>query len=254
LSLNLEPEKTRALFCSLKDLNLVATKINFQSQPKAFLLKNRKGHRNVGVNFWMVSFEMDDIILKCREYCQQMSVKDLHHGFEHSLRVCRYALEIGKQENADLWVVEIASYLHDIGRGHEEGEYHTETSSRLARSFLKKLGLPENQIERVTHCVETHSRKEQHRKTPKTLEAQVLYDADGLEMIGAVGILRIALSSVVSDRGWNHILKKAKWRLDIIDDFLTPSGKTIAKTRKKLVNDFANQLTRELETSDKQKV
>lgn len=194
----------------------------------------------------MAHLNINEVILKCREYSQRMSPKDIHHGFEHCSRVHRYAVEIGKHENADLWVVEIASYLHDIGRGHEKGEYHTETSAKLAEAFLKNLGLSDSQIRRVTDCIKTHSRKDQYRKTPETIEAKVLYDADGLEMIGAVGILRTALSAVMQNKEWNHVLKKAKWRLKIIDDFLTPYGKAIAKTRKNLVTNFANQLFIEL--------
>ena len=176
-----------------------------------------------------------------------MAPRDLHHGYEHSLRVREYALEIGEHEDADLEIVEIASYLHDIGRGREkDGEYHTVASARLAASFLRGLGLQKEKIEQVVHCIECHSRKDPYRKTPQTLEAKVLYDADGLEMIGAVGMLRIALSASVRGKGWDHVLRKAEWRLKIIDDFLTAHGEMIAKRRRKLVSDFIDQLVCEL--------
>lgn len=199
----------------------------------------------------MVSLNLDELISRCREYSREMLPRDVHHGFDHAIRVRKYALEIGRQENADLWVVEIASYLHDIGRGHEKkGEYHTETSARLSESFLKRLGLSAKEVERVIHCIKCHSRKRKCRKRPETLEAKVLYDADGLDMIGAVGILRTALSATVKNKGWNHILRKAKWRLSILDDFLTPTGKLIAKRRKKLISDFVNQLINELKVEN----
>lgn len=195
----------------------------------------------------MVSLNLDEVVSRCREYSREMLPRDIHHGFGHALRVRKYALEIGRQENADLWVVEVASYLHDIGRGHEEGEeYHTVTSARLSESFLGRLGLPEKEIQRVIHCIQCHSRKKKYRRRPQTLEAKVLYDADGLDMIGAVGILRTALSAAVKNKGWDHILHKARWRLNILDDFLTPTGKLMAKRRRKLVLDFVDQLINEL--------
>ncbi|NIO36816.1 HD domain-containing protein [Candidatus Bathyarchaeota archaeon] len=196
----------------------------------------------------MASLNLDEVVSRCKEYSQQMLPRDIHHGFEHILRVRKYALEIGRRENADLWVVEIASYLHDIGRGHEEkGEYHTVTGARLANSFLKSLRLPEREVYRVVHSIECHSRKKAYRKRPETLEAEVLYDADGLDMIGAAGILRIALSAAVINKGWDHIVEKSRWRLSILDDFLTTTGKLMATERRKLVSDFVNQLLNELE-------
>ena len=201
----------------------------------------------------MVPFDFEKVILECKEYSQNMSPKDLHHGFDHCLRVKNYAVEIAKSENADFWVVEIASYLHDVGRGHEKTEYHTTTSAKLANSLLRKLGLTEKETQRVVHCIETHSRKKLRRQKPQTIEAKVLYDADGLEMIGAIGMLRTGLSAQVQNKDWKHILKKAKWRLKIKNDFLTSSGKKIAKRREKLVTIFVNQLASELKQTQQQK-
>jgi uncharacterized protein len=176
-----------------------------------------------------------------------MSIKDLHHGFEHSQRVRNYALHLAKNQKADKLVIEISSYLHDIGTGHEKKEYHTQTSAKLAKTFLSTQNLPKEKIHKIIHCIETHSRKKLQRKFPQTIEAKILYDADGLEMIGAVGLLRTALSAQVQNKDWNHVLKKAKWRLQIQDDFLTQTAKRIAKQRKKLLKTFIKQLRYELQ-------
>ncbi|MFW6110473.1 MAG: HD domain-containing protein [Thermoproteota archaeon] len=188
------------------------------------------------------------VISECREYSRKMVPRDLHHGFDHILRVRGYALTIGKREDADLRVVEISSYLHDVGRGHEvEGEYHTVTSVRLARQFLSRFKISKEEIEKVTNAIECHSRKKAYRKKPRTLETEVIYDADGLDMIGAVGMLRMGYSAVLKGRGWDHVLKKARWRLQILNDFLTETGRMMAKRREKLVKDFIHQLLQELD-------
>jgi uncharacterized protein len=176
-----------------------------------------------------------------------MSIKDLHHGFDHSQRVRNYALHLAKNQKADKQVIEIAAYLHDIGRGQQKEEYHTQTSVKLAKTFLTNQKLPKEMIQKIVHCIETHSRKNIQRKTPQTIEAKILYDADGLEMIGAVGLLRTALSAQVQNKDWNHVLKKAKWRLQIKDDFLTQTAKKIAKQRQHLLKTFIQQLTLELQ-------
>ena len=194
---------------------------------------------------------INKIIQETKKYSKLMSPKDLHHGFEHSQRVRNYALLIAEAEKADITIVEIAAYLHDIGRGHEKNQYHTKTSSKLAKIFLLNLDFPKKATQKIIHCIETHSRKKIYRKPPKTIEAKVLYDADGLEMIGAVGLLRTALSAQVQNKDWNHILKKAKWRLKIREDFLTLTGKKIAQQRQKLVTKFILQLTSELQQTMK---
>jgi len=190
---------------------------------------------------------VNKIIQETKRYSKLMSPKDLHHGFDHSLRVRNYALQIAEAEKANVTIVEIASYLHDIGRGREKNQYHTKTSSQLAKTFLINLGFPKDQTQKIIHCIETHSRKPFHRKAPETIEAKVLYDADGLELIGAVGLLRTALSAQVQNKDWKHILKKALWRLKIKDDFLTLTGKKISQKRKNLITLFIHQLTSELQ-------
>jgi uncharacterized protein len=197
----------------------------------------------------MQTYDINKIISETKKYSQKMSPKDLHHGFEHCQRVRNYAMQIAKTEKADFNIVEIASYLHDIGRGHEKNQYHTKTSAELAKTFLTNIGFPTKPIQEIIHCIETHSRKQKHKKTPKTKEAKILYDADGLEMIGAVGLLRTGLSAQVQNKDWEHVLKKAKWRLKIKDDFLTSTGKEIAKQRQNLLTAFVNQLTKELKNN-----
>lgn len=199
----------------------------------------------------MQRFEIDKVILECKKYSKRMSPKDLHHGFEHSQRVRDYAVQIAESEKADLIIVEIAAYLHDLGRGKEKNQYHTKASSQMAKKFLLNLGLPKNQIKKVIHCIETHSRKPNHRKAPKTKEAKILYDADGLEMIGAIGILRMALSAQIQNKNWLHVIEKANWRLKIKEDFLTATGKKIAKQRQTLIKQFVNQLKKELKNTIK---
>ena len=80
-----------------------------------------------------------------------MSIKDLHHGFEYSQRERNYALHLAKNQKADKQVIEIASYLHDIGRGHEKEEYHTQTSVKLAKTFLTNQNLAKDQSFLLTH-------------------------------------------------------------------------------------------------------
>jgi len=117
------------------------------------------------------------------------------HDWDHTERVCRLALRLGKKEKANLDVVRLAAILHDIGRAEEDRSNgricHSEAGAALARKILARHGLDIETIRRVGDCIRTH----RFRKStvPATTEAKVLFDADKLDSIGAVGIGRAFL-------------------------------------------------------------
>jgi len=117
------------------------------------------------------------------------------HDWDHTERVLRLCLRIGKKEKANLDVLRLSALLHDIGRGEEDlsnGRVcHSRAGAALARELLRKRGLDPGLVKDVVHCIRTHRFRK--RAVPKTLEARVLFDADKLDSIGAVGIGRAFL-------------------------------------------------------------
>lgn len=117
------------------------------------------------------------------------------HGPDHSERVYQMAMRLGKAMNADLEVLAAAGLLHDIGRARERecrGTIcHAEYGAELAGPILEQLGYRQETIDRICHCIRTH----RYRGTckPKILEAKILFDADKLDSIGAIGIGRAFL-------------------------------------------------------------
>lgn len=118
------------------------------------------------------------------------------HGWDHVERVWNLCRRIGTEEGANLEILEAAAYLHDVGRAEEFSSggviCHAALGARLARKILEKEGLPEDWIGAVVHCVEAH-RFRGSGPRPQSLEAKVLFDADKLDSIGAVGIGRAFL-------------------------------------------------------------
>jgi uncharacterized protein len=114
------------------------------------------------------------------------------HDWEHSCRVYNLCMHIGKVERADLEVLSIAAYLHDIGRPWQDESKgticHAEKGAEMARSFLERYPLPEEETEKIIHCILSHRFRGNRR--PETLEARVLFDSDKLDSIGAIGIAR----------------------------------------------------------------
>jgi len=117
------------------------------------------------------------------------------HAWDHTLRVCRLCEKIGRKEGADLTVLLAAAYLHDIGRSGQDvtngAVCHALEGARIARSFVYELPLSRSRKENIIHCIKTHRFRGNHR--PDTAEAKVLFDADKLDAIGAIGIARAYL-------------------------------------------------------------
>jgi len=117
------------------------------------------------------------------------------HDWDHTERVRRLALRIGRKEGADLGVVELAALLHDIGREEEDRSHgricHGRSGAALAKAILESHGCEPATVRAVVHAIRTH----RFRKggAPRTLEARVLFDADKLDSIGAVGVGRAFL-------------------------------------------------------------
>jgi uncharacterized protein len=114
------------------------------------------------------------------------------HDWEHTLRVVRLCNVIGASEGADMLVLNAAAYLHDIGRSRQDSSNgnicHAEEGARMALPLIYAMDINMTRKDNILHCIQSHRfRKE---PTPNTLEAKVLFDADKIDAIGAVGIAR----------------------------------------------------------------
>lgn len=112
------------------------------------------------------------------------------HDWPHIERVWKTSLTLGREENADLFVVQLAALLHDIA----DWKFHGGDESagpRAAREWLLRFGIEEVAIAHVCQIIAGLSFKGAGVATPmQTLEGQIVQDADRLDAIGAVGIAR----------------------------------------------------------------
>jgi len=117
------------------------------------------------------------------------------HDWDHTRRVAALCDSIGRVEKADLTVLRMAAYMHDIGRCHQDRssgvQCHAKEGARMAAAILADVPLPDPEKRNIIHCIRSHRFRENH--APETLEAKVLFDADKLDAIGAVGVARAYL-------------------------------------------------------------
>jgi uncharacterized protein len=117
------------------------------------------------------------------------------HAWDHTCRVVRLCERIGPAEGADRVVLGAAALLHDIGRGCQDASNgavcHAERGEVLARPVVGALPLSAARRDNILHCIRTH--RFRGDQAPATVEARVLFDADKLDAIGAVGIARAFL-------------------------------------------------------------
>lgn len=130
---------------------------------------------------------------QCEQY-MLAHTSDGAHDAEHIYRVLYAALSLGKREKSVDWDVLITSaLLHDVGREVElrTGENHALAGARMAKEFLLQQGASEQLAGRVADCVRTH--RFTSDDAPATVEARILYDADKLDVAGALGMARSLL-------------------------------------------------------------
>lgn len=126
------------------------------------------------------------------------SRKDRAHDLDHALRVKEWGRKLAAKEGADSLIIELSALLHDIGRSGAVERTHAESSASLAVNILHKAGCPEDVVLRVKEAIVSHSREAGYE--PKTLEAKILYDADKLDFVGAIGLGR--LFTLAGVEGW----------------------------------------------------
>ena len=210
--------------------------------------------------------KVDDILINrltdiCRVFFDQARAS---HGWDHVQRVTALCQTMGPMEGCDMTVLLASALLHDIARRQcdmEKGaRCHARVGAQMAREILAGLNLDERFIGQVVHCVATHRYRGDDR--PESMEARVLFDADKLDSIGAVGVGRAfqfagevgamlhdpdidpgrTAAYGPDDTAWREYMVKLR---HIKEAMLTTAGAAIASERSRFMDEFFHRLNRE---------
>lgn len=127
-----------------------------------------------------------------QQYAKDLTAGNLASGFEHSWRVYHLAREIGDGLAYDDDVLHAACFLHDV----QMTVGHTKSSADKAEAILHETGFDPGKIPEVVDAILNHMPD----GTPGSVEGKLLFDANLLDSIGAVGMARLAVGGTV----WFH--------------------------------------------------
>ncbi len=216
--------------------------------------------------------DKEKIISQTEEFVKEtLSNAEGGHDWWHIYRVRKLAVRIGREENADLFVVQLAALLHDIAdtKFYDGDE---EVGPRMAKEFLTRLDVSKSIIEHVDAIIRNMSfHKTFEGKKFDSVEFQVVQDADRLDAIGAIGIARtfnygghknfplydpaIQPEKYLNKEAYknskaptlNHFYEKLFLLKDLMN---TQTGKRMAEGRHRFMEEFVERFLKEWEGED----
>jgi uncharacterized protein len=190
------------------------------------------------------------------------------HDWWHCYRVWQLAKHIAKTENADILVVELGALLHDIA-DVKFNDGNEELGPLKARYFLISIGVEENVIQHIESIITNISYGGgKNEQLFKSIELDVVQDADRLDAIGAIGIARTFNYGGFKNREMynpeilpNLNMTKAEYRkstaptinhfyeklLLLKDRMNTATGKQMAEHRHRFMNQYLVEFYEEWE-------
>lgn len=219
----------------------------------------------------MTDYTSDGALLIAIRHAATAAVHDADgaHDVAHLQRVVRNARTLAAVEQqqgrpVDTFVVEAAGWLHDLVQVPKHLAAPGESARRSAEDaavLLSDLGVDDVRVQHVCSAIETHSFS--GGRTPETLEAALVQDADRLDALGAIGLARLwvtgqamgaglyeptdpaAAQRELDDRRWSldHIVRKLRKLPGLMQ---TAAGRAAAEERQQVVEVFRLQMLREL--------
>ena len=199
--------------------------------------------------------------------------EDAAHDYDHLMRVIALADKIQASEGGDLSTIWAAVALHDIGQERERrhGGDHASIGAELAAQLLKDTPFPQDSIPAVQQAIREH--RITGGVTPQTLEGRILYDADKIDCLGAIGIGRLycitgrynqkvyaPIPDDIVEPIVPHMIRNLRRRpdyspsiefqllfADLPERMTTKAGQDMARERFLYMQEFFNRLRQEVE-------
>ena len=176
----------------------------------------------------MTTFDKNEIVRLTEEYGGTW-------GINHTRRLLHLIDHIGEDVRYDKDVVWLAAHSHDWGAYKPWGQPdvdHVQRSLEVVESFLTEQGFPEDFRAQVLECIGGHHRSDSDMST----EAILLRDADVLDFLGVVGVLRDFSKNPKDLRKAYETTKKRRERLP--KTLFFEKSKELAEARTRQMDKF----------------
>jgi len=129
------------------------------------------------------------------------SVALYDYRFDHVRLVVATAKQIATTLGADLEIVSLAAWLHDIAKpGMGSVQKHGEASAEIAREILIQEGIDAGTVDRVCDTIRKHVGLTLSEPV-QPLEAQILWDADKIVKLGVAGLIHFLVNGLKTKPG-----------------------------------------------------
>jgi len=175
-----------------------------------------------------------------QQYAKDLTTGRLGSGYEHSFRVYHLAREIGEGVPHDEDVLHAACFLHDI----EMSVGHPKSSADRAEAILHETGFDPEKIPNVVDAILNHM----PAGNPQSVEAQLLFDANLLDSIGAVGFARLAVGGFIwyNMKTMQEILQYVSRELSFTEKFHFEKSRELAREKIAFTRAAIDQFSKEL--------
>lgn len=175
--------------------------------------------------------------------------------FDHCFRTYIWASRIISGQDFNVDIVEISSLFHDIGKPFHKSGDHSSLGAQITREYLKKKNYGNDLIEKISFCIENHSRSYDEIKALENKELWALHDADMLDEIGVLTLLWDTMDEGTQEyqsyeKTLIRIINSYKNLKDSENHFLTESGKRFFNERLCFLELIINNLEFELGTNE----
>lgn len=175
-----------------------------------------------------------DILLKIKKIAlkidHDIAFEGKSKGNKHLLRIVRIARFLAQKTGASPLITVAGAFLHDTALP-SGNDYEYSENKKIVKKLLQPFSLSQDELNKIAECVASH----EGTVKPKSLEAKIVHDADVLEKVGMLGIIRHTWKMTnqnrlnpadVKDADVNKITNHISWRREQLQ---TPLAKKIAR-------------------------
>ncbi len=191
--------------------------------------------------------EVIEFVKKTTSENKESAKYPFRNSYDHTMRVYRWAIRLQAKLGGDLDVIVLAALLHDIGRSDDVPA--SEASAEVAVEYLDSIGVSPELIVKVGEIIMMNADKDTEKDL--SLECRIVMDADLLDEVGAIEIMRDAMVAATESeasykRAYYRIKEYYRTNKPLVRCCKTETARTEYMKRMQLIDSFLYQLEKEL--------